>query len=135
MFEPVLIVKVHAILTGKLWSVVCVADTWNAKPGKVSLGFVYDYCCKNVVKVIHFNSVKNDTLLQGRLSLYRCMKMTWLMICHSSVGIGSDLIASFIDFDPYCAQVLLVSSEARIVHILRVPYIHLTQDQSGLRGF
>ena len=28
------------------------------------------------------------------------------MICHGSVGIGSDLIGSFVDFDPYCAQVL-----------------------------
>ena len=28
------------------------------------------------------------------------------MICHGSVGIGSDLIGSFVDLDPYCAQVL-----------------------------
>ena len=34
------------------------------------------------------------------------MKMSWLIICHGSVGIRSDLIGSFVDFDLYCAQVL-----------------------------
>ena len=32
--------------------------------------------------------------------------MSWLMICHGSVGIGNDLIGSSAGFDPYCAQLL-----------------------------
>ena len=61
MFEPVLRGKVHVILAGELWSVVCVADTWNAKPGKVSLGFVDDCCCQCADKLIHFDPVRKMT--------------------------------------------------------------------------
>jgi len=34
------------------------------------------------------------------------MKMSWLMICHGSIGIRSDCIGSFVDFDPYYVEVL-----------------------------
>ena len=36
------------------------------------------------------------------------------MICHGSVGIGSDRMGSFVDFDPYYAQVL------QLLHISKI---------------
>ena len=42
MFKPILRGKVHVILTSELWSVVCVGDMWDAKPGEMSFGFVND---------------------------------------------------------------------------------------------
>ena len=92
MFEPVLRGKVHVVLAGELWSAVCVADAWNAKPCKVSLSFV------GVFKVIHFNPVR-------KMAQY--YKAGFLSVNEDgSAEIGSDRKCSFVNFDPYCAQVL-----------------------------
>ena len=92
MFEPVLRGEVHVILAGELWAVVCVANSWNAKPGKVSLNFVSDCSCQSVVKCIHLNPVRKVTYCYevGCLSMLR---MSWMIICHASVGIGIDELA------------------------------------------
>lgn len=58
MFQPILRGKVRVILAGELWAVVNVADSWNAKPGKVSLSFVYDCSCQSVIKGIHLNPIR-----------------------------------------------------------------------------
>ena len=48
------------------------------------------------------------------------------MICHGSVGIGSDLIGSFVDLDPYCVQVL------QLLHISKTACLIQGQNSTSL---
>lgn len=70
-----------------------------------------------------------------RQVLCLCMKMFWLLICYDSVGIGSDFIGFFVDFDLYCVQVLQLLYILKIVcFILDLKYF-LCYVYIGLKWF
>ena len=52
MLESVLGDKIVIFFASKLWAIVSMAHLWDAKAGKVSLGFANDGGCEGILKFV-----------------------------------------------------------------------------------